>query len=242
MNSDLSLLKFSEQELDELTGLSHESLIATLCQNQGIRQAILGKIWSDRQKFFSFLQTEIITLFLSLILAFPLMLLLLDRTTIASSDLQAIIQFLLQTLGFSLVITLIVNLGVWLNLKPLRNVLYLMDEAEKYNDTVKALEILDRLSRSGSLEDKLVNREEVIQALQITRNSLVSAFQTERILREHQDFIDRRYELFAQLENNLTTLMTFNVNNQANEYGQLLNEALQIGMSVHREIEKLKRN
>ena len=242
MNSDLSLLKFSEQELDELTGLSHESLIATLCQNQGIRQAILGKIWSDHQKLFSFLQTEIITLFLSLILAFPLMLLLLDRTTIASSDLQAIIQFVLQTLGFSLVITLIVNLGVWLNLKPLRNVLYLMDEAEKYNDTVKALEILDRLSRSGSLEDKLVNREEVIQALQITRNSLVSAFQTERILREHQDFIDRRYELFAQLENNLTTLMTFNVNNQANEYGQLLNEALQIGMSVHREIEKLKRN
>jgi len=117
-----------------------------------------------------------------------------------------------------------------------------MEEVKKYNDTVKAVEILDQFSKTESLEDKLVNRAEVIQALQITRNSLVSAFQTERIIREHQDFIDRRYELFAHLENNLTTLMTFNVNNQANEYGQLLNEALQIGMSVHREIEKLKQN
>ncbi|WP_413166330.1 hypothetical protein ACL6C3_06455 [Capilliphycus salinus ALCB114379] len=242
MNYDLSLLKFSEEELDELTGLSRESLIGSLCQNRGVRQAILGKIWSDRQKLFSFISGELVALFLSLVIAFPVMLLILDRRTVASSDLQVTIQFLLKAVGLSVAITLGVNFGVWLQLKPLRNMLSLLDEAEKYNDTVKAVEILDRLSRSGTLEDKLVNREEVIQALTITRDSLVSAFQTERILREHQDFIDRRYELFAQLENNLTALMTLNVTNQANEYGELLNEALQIGMSVHRELQKFKRN
>ncbi|WP_156803844.1 hypothetical protein [Lyngbya sp. PCC 8106] len=168
------------------------------------------------------------------------MLLLLDRTI--TPDVQATFPFLLKAIALSIVITLGVNLGVGFKLKPLRNVLYLMEEVKKYNDTVKAVEILDQFSQTESLEEKLLNREEVIQALKITRNSLVSAFQTERILREHQDFIDRRYELFAHLENNLTALMTFEVNNQANEYGELLNEALQIGMSVHREIEKLKRN
>ncbi|ERT06862.1 hypothetical protein M595_3186 [Lyngbya aestuarii BL J] len=240
MNSDLNSLKFSEDELDNLMGFSPESLTVSLCRNEVIRQTILGKIWGDYKKLFSLISTELISLFLSLVLAGPLMLLLLDRTI--TPDVQATLPFLLKAIALSIVITLGVNLGVGFKLKPLRNVLYLMEEVKKYNDTVKAVEILDQFSKTESLEDKLVNRAEVIQALQITRNSLVSAFQTERIIREHQDFIDRRYELFAHLENNLTTLMTFNVNNQANEYGQLLNEALQIGMSVHREIEKLKQN
>lgn len=240
MNYDFNCLIFSEEELDELTGLSRESLTGTLCQNKGIRQAVLRKIWCDRQKLFSFISTEIIALFLSLILAFPLTLLLLDRTI--TPDLQTTIQFLVKAIALSLAITLVVNLGVWLKLKPLRNVLHLMDEVEKFNDTVKAVEILDQLRRTGNVQENIVNREEVIQALKITRESLESAFQTERILREHQDFIDRRYELFAHLENNLTALMTFNMTNQANEYGELLNEALQIGISVHQEIQKMKRN
>lgn len=240
MNTDFDSLKFSEVELENLTGLSAESLTGTLCRSEGVRRAILGEIWSDNKKLFSFISAELIALFLGLILAFPVMLLFLDRTV--TPDLQTTLQFLLKAIGLSLAIALVVNLGVWLKLKPFRNVLHLIEEVEKYNDTVKAVEILDQFRKTGTLDDKLLNREEVIQALQITRNSLVSAFQTERILREHQDFIDRRHELFAHLENNLSALMTFNVTNQANEYGQLLNETLQIGMSVHREIQKLNRN
>jgi len=34
--------------------------------------------------------------------------------------------------------------------------------------------------------------------------------------------------------------MSFEVSNQANEYGRLLNESLQIGMSVHKEVRKLQ--
>ncbi|MGD1713832.1 hypothetical protein [Dapis sp. BLCC M172] len=63
---------------------------------------------------------------------------------------------------------------------------------------------------------------------------MICAIQTERILRENQDFIMRRYELFASMENNLSALMNFDVKNQATEYGKLLNEALEIGMSVQK--------
>ncbi len=234
MNFNIKALRLSEKELDELTGLSSESFTGNLCRDASIRGAMLGRIR------LTLISTEFIAFFLSLILAFPLTFLLLDRTT--TPDLQTTTQFLLQTIGLSVVLTLVVNFGVWLKLKPLRNVLYLMNEAEKYNNAVKAVEILEQFKKTGNVQENLVNREDAIQVLQLTRESLVSAFQTERILREHQDFMDHRYELFAHLENNLTTLMTFNVSNQANEYGQLLNEALQIGMSVHREIQKLQRH
>ena len=240
MNPDFNSLKISEEELDELTGLSRESLTGFLCQERGIREAILGKCWGDSKKLFSLLKTETVALFLSLILGVPLTLLFLDRSL--TPDTQTTTLFLLKAVGLSLAITLALNFGVWLNLKPLKNVLNLINEVEKYNDTVKAFSILDQLRKTGNVQEKIVSREEVIQALNLTRDSLVSAFQTERILREHQEFIERSYELFANLENNLTALMTFHVSNQANEYGELLNEALQIGMSVHREVQKLKRH
>ncbi len=71
-----------------------------------------------------------------------------------------------------------------------------------------------------------LNRNDVVKALEVTRESLICALQTERILRENQDFIMKRYELFASMENNLSALMNFDVKNQATEYGRLLNEAL----------------
>jgi len=99
---------------------------------------------------------------------------------------------------------------------------------------------IDRLTAAGNLQANLINRADAIEALQITRESLVCALRTERIMRENKDFIDRRYELFANIESNLAALMAVNVSDRATEYGRLLNEALEIGMSVHKEVRKLQ--
>ncbi|MBD0304078.1 MAG: hypothetical protein ICV85_18510 [Tolypothrix sp. T3-bin4] len=61
---------------------------------------------------------------------------------------------------------------------------------------------------------------------------------TEKILRENQGLLARRYDLFTNIENNLASLKTLEVKERANEYTELLNEALQIGMSVHQEVQK----
>lgn len=86
----------------------------------------------------------------------------------------------------------------------------------------------------------LNNREEVLAALRLTRESLVCALITEKILRKHQRFIARRQEMFLSIERNLTALQALQLNNTANEYGQLLNQALQIGASVHQEMRQLE--
>jgi hypothetical protein len=42
--------------------------------------------------------------------------------------------------------------------------------------------------------------------------------------------------LFTNIETNLATLQSLSVNHQAESYAQLLNEALEIGLTVHREM------
>jgi hypothetical protein len=64
---------------------------------------------------------------------------------------------------------------------------------------------------------------------------------TEKILRENQGLLARRHDLFTNIENNLASLRTLEIKERANEYTELLNEALQIGMSVHQEVQKFSR-
>jgi hypothetical protein len=118
-----------------------------------------------------------------------------------------------------------------------------MDEVDKYNGVIQAITLVDELELVGNSTTQLnhlSNRQEVVEALKVTKESLISALRVERILRRHNSFMDSRYELLANIENNLNTLMSFEVSNQASEYGRLLNESLEIGMSVHKEVRKLQ--
>ncbi|MEG3929246.1 hypothetical protein [Microcoleus sp. T3_D1] len=140
----------------------------------------------------------------------------------------------------SLAITVAWNVYKWVKAKPLATLAGVRDEVEKYHEVTPALDIIDRLTAAGKLQANLINRGEAIEALKITRESLVCALKTERILRKNQQFIGRRYELFANIESNLAALMALDVSDLATEYGRLLNEALEIGMSVHKEVRKLQ--
>ena len=83
----------------------------------------------------------------------------------------------------------------------------------------------------------LKERKKVLEALKLTRNDLVRALKTERILRENKNFIVSRAELFI---NNLATLTAMQVSEQATEHGRLLNEALQIALDVQQEMRSLQ--
>jgi hypothetical protein len=114
----------------------------------------------------------------------------------------------------------------------------LLYEVERFNDIIRVIDINDRLEEVGNPDVHLRDREQVIQALQLTKEDLIRALRTERILRKHKTFIARNPEIFA---NNLTALAALQVADKASEHGQLLNEALQIALSAHEEIGKLSR-
>ena len=113
----------------------------------------------------------------------------------------------------------------------------LLRDVERFNSVVKAIDINDQIEAAGNSGVSITNRSKVIEALNITRNDLVRALNTERILRENKKFIINNTELFAS---NLATLTAIDFTEEATEHGRLLNEALQIALDVQHEMKNLQ--
>ena len=231
IQADLDELRISEKDLEDLSGIAlSDGFVADFYRPAALR---------DAKKLFALLLNELLIFCVTLVVSLPIALLA-NQHTVGFSDTEILVRVLQITLGLSLAITVAWNVYKWVKAKPLQTLVGLLDEVEKYQEVIKALDIIDRLTAAGNLQANLINRADAIEALQITKKSLVCALQTERIMRENKDFIDRRYELFANIESNLAALMAVNVSDRATEYGRLLNEALEIGMSVHKEVRKLQ--
>ncbi|MCC3432564.1 MULTISPECIES: hypothetical protein [unclassified Microcoleus] len=231
IQADLDELIIPEKELEDLSGIA----LSDGFSGNFYRPATLR----DGKNLFALLLHELLIFCVTLVVSLPVALLA-NRNQVGFSDAEIFVRVLQITLGLSLAITVVWNVYKWVKAKPLATLAGLLDEVEKYHEVIKALDIIDRLTAAGNLQANLINRQDAIEALKITRESLVCALKTERIIRENQKFIGRRYELFANIESNLAALMALDVSDRASEYGRLLNEALEIGMSVHKEVRKLQ--
>lgn len=234
MRPDLEELKITERELENLSGFDVNEVFVG-----GVFGGVYRpSIFQNTKRLAYFCLTELFVLILTFIFTLPIGLLAIRNYTNASNDIPVIFHFLQINSGISLLVFISWNVYMGLKVKQIKALLHLVDEVDKYNEVIQAVAILDKLEAVG-IQVNLINRNEVIEALNVTRDSLVCGLRTEKILRENRGLLARRYDLFDNIENNLTTLRTLEVNNQANEYGQLLNNALQIGMSVHKEVQKL---
>ena len=108
----------------------------------------------------------------------------------------------------------------------------LFGEVEKHNKIVKDIHILDQLRKAG-IPVGLSDREQVLEALRLTRGHLVRAFRTERILRENPGFRPERFPFDFQAHHALQ------VSEEASGYGRLLDVALEVGEELQEEMIKL---
>ncbi len=107
---------------------------------------------------------------------------------------------------------------------------------------LSAIAVLDRLETvniASNLNSALQNRSEILKAIHLTRDNLIAGLTTEKILRENRGLLARQQDLLSSIETNLSLVRSLEVKHQADEYGQFLNEALQIGISVHQEVQRL---
>lgn len=114
----------------------------------------------------------------------------------------------------------------------------LLEDVDRYNAVIKAIDINDQLESVGNIGVGVQDREKVIEALKLTREDLVRALKTEKIIRENQSFIASNQEMFSS---NLTAVKALQVSDRASEHGHLLNEALQIAISVKEEMRQLQK-
>ncbi|MEM7552851.1 MAG: hypothetical protein AAF378_01920 [Cyanobacteria bacterium P01_A01_bin.84] len=114
---------------------------------------------------------------------------------------------------------------------------YLLEEVDRYNQIIKTLEINEQLVAAGNQDLSLGDKEKFIQVLMTTRNNLISALKTEKILRNNRAVISRNREFLAS---NLTALQVLQTTEEAREYTNLLRDALHTAQEVEEELKKLE--
>jgi hypothetical protein len=228
MQTDLADLQITLSQLEKLTGMD----ISDVFMGRAFRPVVLRSL----QKLVSFIFIEMFAFGLISIFCFPIGLIIGRGLGLLTGDFSNTVSFLLIMLTISLLLFAIWNTYMWQQGRRLKTLAHLLDEVDKHNQIIQAVHIIDELGTISSSTVHLIDREEVLRALSATRESLINALMTERILRKHQHFIARRQELFSNIETHLAMLQTLQVNGQASEYGRLLNEALQIGLSIRREM------
>lgn len=220
-------LRISSQTLDETTGLD-------------ISEVSMG--WAYRPTAFApgrrlgWISEQLLTLGVALIFSLPVTLIL--ARGLSGNDSQVVGRSL--PIGGLGAVALSATWGAyrWRQGQQLTVLAHLLDEVDRFNEMVAAVEILEELGSAKNSSLSLENRQEVLEALRLTRESLICGLMTERVMRKHQHFMTRRADMFSSLERNLATLQLMQVTDEANEYGRLLNEAIQIGTSVHRELSR----
>ena len=134
-----------------------------------------------------------------------------------------------------IIISIIYGIIIPLRRLKLQNILELLKEVRKHNQIITNLYTLDQLEAVGN-PVKINDRVKVIEALRITREGLVRALKTEKILRENPNFKPEYFNI------DLTSLQAEKTMVKAIEYAQLLDDAVQIGVSVQTEMRKLQNN
>jgi hypothetical protein len=215
---DLENLKISKGELKHFTGIDIDDIMqpASLKTPQALVQFLLQEL------LLGLSLTPIIGGFLYIFILLPFT--------------QGSIFLTLATLITTPLIIIMVR-WFWLHYKTPQTLLVLLAEIDQYHTILKAIDISDQMVALGSLNSPISDRKIVIEALQLTRSDLIRALQTERILRDNQKFITTNPEL---LTNHLTTLQALQITHQGTEYGQFLQQAIQIGIGVQAEMRKLQ--
>ncbi|MGD2183487.1 hypothetical protein [Lusitaniella coriacea] len=233
MQTDLNQLQIPIEELEDAVDLNPRLMLATdIC-----RVFIL----KHRQQLLSVVLTELLTFVAIVAFAMPLGLIVNRSLGFFSNDPTDIRAFFAVLFGVSWTLLSSINFYLWQKAKKLKSLAKLMNEIEKYNQVIQSIDLGVRLDLARNPQQEISqDLQEMMRVLRTTRQSLIDALKVERIIREHQTILGNRNELCNTLATNLETLMTFELRNETSEYGSLVQNALQIGIAVYREVENLQ--
>ena len=230
-------LKITQSELDNLWELDLFSSLAIDLS----RVLILHK----RQELKSLLITEISILFLSLVLFFPLNLIIFRHLGFLANNLHGFIGILVVSIISSAALLLFLNYYLWLRAKNLKSLTIILDKINQYNQLINNLQIITQINHLNytdfsNSKNELEISSEIKTALGLTKVSLIKSIEIEKIINLTQQITSDHYQLFANLEDNLIQFLSLPNNHDYSEYQQLLIEAIQIGLSVHQEVRKIQ--
>lgn len=237
MNLELQNLRITEKEIEILSGLDVSEIFIG-----GVFGGVYRfSLFRHPSKVFLFCVTEILVTALTFAFTLPIGLFALRNSSSGTiNDFSTIMKFLQITLGLTIVLIIGWNLYMIIKAKTLKTLMRLLDEIDNFHDLLQTVVVLERLEKVANSSTNVI-KNDVLEALELIRSSLISGLMAETILRQNRRLLARRNDLLGSIENNLGTLQTLVIQQQATDYGDVLREALQISVSVHQEIQKLSR-
>lgn len=230
MNVELNNLEISDQEIEDIIELN---IIGEIELN-----IYRGLILKNKKALFNTLVSQLFILVLSLIIILPLGLMFIRNYVGETGD--DVTQFMI-IFALACICLVLVNIYLFNQTIQIKSLAKLMESIDQYNQMIQTIKMFTLLPTINQSEVIIIEQKaQVMEALQVTKVSLINALKVEAIFRKHRNCLSKRDELLANLEHNFSHLMSFEQNQQANEYGQLLNETLQIGMNIHREVRNLQ--
>ena len=229
-------LKISQAELEQVlnTGIIFNWAIAFT------RIIILRQ----SQYWQSFLFTQSTFLFLNLLFFFPINLIVCRNLGWLDNDATGLITVSVATVVLSFLSMIVCNYYLWQKAKKLELFSKLLNKVERYNQLINNFSfIVDVSILRGRSHSNSLPITKFKTALNLTKNSLLKSIELESFIYHcrQNTLRDRRsasysYEqLLADLEDDLTTWSSLEIDCTQQDR-HLLDEAIDLGLSVHREV------
>ena len=243
MRSDWDELKISQAELERILDTSIVfSWAIAFTRILILRQS---QYWQ------SFLFTQSTFLFLNLFFFFPINLIVCRELGWLDNNTTGLITVSIVTLFLSFISIIVYNCYLWQKAKKLKLLSNLLTKVERYNQLINNFSFIANVSLlSNESSSDSLSVTEFKTALNLTKNSLLKSIELENFIYHYRrnksdyrhtlgDRISTTFysydRLLADLEDDLTTWSSLEIDcTQQDRY--LLDEAIDLGLSVHREV------
>ena len=241
---DWDELKISQAELDRVldTGIVFSWAIA-LTRVLILRQS---RYWQ------SFLSIQSTFFFFNLLFLFPINLIVCRKLSLLDNNATGLITVSLSTLILSFISMIVCNHYLWQKAKKLKLLSKLLTKVERYNQLIDNFGFIANVSfLSDTNSNNSLSVTEFKNALNLTKNSLLKSIELEIFVYRYRRKSDYRQNsvsdristysnerLLADLEDDLATWSTLEID--CTQHRHLLDEAIDLGLSVHREVRQDK--
>jgi hypothetical protein len=230
MKEDVATLEITPHELEKVCGHEVNDLFIGGIVGGVLRSSALH----HPMKRVSILVVEVAMAGLFLISALPISFAATRNLNLQQESAGQL--FIGITAGTAIALLTLWNISIIRQGNRFKMLMRLLDEIDRFNELVRAVDVIDRLDHIKPESGHFENRIEILHALNVTRDSLISGMMTEKILRENRGILSRHHDLLTHIATNLSALSTMQVSDEANDYSRILNEALQIGAIVQQEM------
>jgi hypothetical protein len=220
-------------KFDEL--IIPRSTVESISQ-QEIGQMMVGfswraDVWRKPHKFLQMCSIQII----GVGIIFMAMMLPVDRVLNiyrpSSSQSERLRRLILVDGTISLVILGGINRSIFYRGKRFQRLLKLVEQIEQYNQIVQSIGTLEKVANLTSHQCEPAQLNSMTEILMQTRQNLLTALDIDRYFRHYPN----ASELTISIARNLINLQSLAQQPQLAEYGTLLTQAWEIGMSVYEE-------